>query len=123
MEPEAFARQCEKNYALHRRRIDEDVAKLNRQGVPDKYICIINANRTKPDEARRGTLIDYKDKEDLERALRFVRDCAQLCQSPDVHIFTAVDLRDRRSIRRHIDEPYMGDGFIDAMLCEANSMQ
>lgn len=111
-EPEQFEAQCQENTAHHERVIQADYERLVKAGVPEKYIYVMQVNSG----GGEGDLYAFNDKNRVDRQLNCVKRGATVVCSPDVFLFSVVDLRDRISIRTRLCDEYFEDALIDRML-------
>jgi hypothetical protein len=113
-EPENFYALCRENFIIHSDALKKSYDKLISEGVPEKYIYMVHANRD--DDEKKGNLIAYQDIQAVDRALHFISDNIFVCHKPDVFVCVCVDLRDIVSIRQYISESYFPDALILSML-------
>lgn len=112
-EPEKFYDLCDKNLLIDDAAIRESYEKLKENGVPEKYIFVVNANR---DLDKKGDVFAYSNQDRLERALHSVRDGAQYCHSPSVTIFICVDVRDQETMGLYLSESYFSETWFKEMV-------
>ena len=111
---EKFYALCDENLRQHQKVIQESYDTLIKNGVPEKYIFVINANRD--DDEQQGDLFAYNNKERLEEVLYFIRNYAKRCHSPDIYFHLCVDVREYGPMSQYIDEFYFAADWFQEMV-------
>lgn len=114
-EPELFSLMCGINTVLHMDAIKKSYDALIGDGIPERFIFIVNANRSGPPL---GEIFAYNDKVRLRNSLNWVREKAQICCSPDVFNIQCVDIRDKTAIGKYLNIDKKWDDYIDKAITE-----
>lgn len=118
IEPEKFYALCDKNRRIHEEMIQQTYDDLICNGVPEKYIFVIHANRNINGEPEKGDVFPYSDKSRLEQVLSSIRNSAKLCCSPDVFITLCTDVRDIDFMKLYLCHYYFEEKWFLDMVAE-----
>ena len=101
-QPDEFTRQCQLNEQRHMNEISVTHKALMAQGVPDRYIAILEVPRL--NERRTGNMRLYNTLYTLQEEWEVTHSYFDECTYPSSERYVCVDLRDHAAVRQHLSE-------------------